>query len=188
MDIAYEAAETRDTILCGRDCGQIPVPLESRRAHVVLPVIRFMFRHVLTRRTPIGRKEMPEVRFHGGPSLRIKRKDLESRGVERVTSRVVGVKDGRPLLDDGRVVDAETVVWCTGFQQRFEWIELPVFGDDGWPVEYRGVVDDAPGLFFCGLSFQFAFASMVFMGVGRDADFVAARVAERARTAAAVAA
>ena len=35
------------------------------------------------------------------------------------------------------------------------------------------MVDDAPGLFFCGLSFQFAFASMVFMGVGRDADFVA---------------
>ena len=188
MDIAYEAALSRDTILCGRDCGQIPVRLESRRAHVVLPVIRFMFRHVLTRRTPLGRKEMPEVRFHGGPALRVKRADLEDRGVERVTSRVVGVMDGKPMLDDGRVVDAQTVVWCTGFQQRFQWIELPVFGDDGWPVEYRGVVDDAPGLFFCGLSFQFAFASMVFMGVGRDADYVASRIAERTRTATAVAA
>jgi putative flavoprotein involved in K+ transport len=188
MDIAHEAALSRDTILCGRDCGQIPVRLESRRAHVVLPVIRFMFRHVLTRRTPMGRKEMPEVRFHGGPSLRVKREDLEGRGVERVTSRVVGVMDGKPLLDDGRVVDAGTVVWCTGFQQQFQWIELPVFGDDGWPVEYRGVVADAPGLFFCGLSFQFAFASMVFMGVGRDADFVASRIAERTRTAAPVAA
>ena len=40
-------------------------------------------------------------------------------------------------------------------------------------MEYRGVVEDAPGLYFCGLSFQFAFSSMVFMGVGRDADFVA---------------
>jgi len=188
LDIAYEAAQTRDTILCGRDCGQIPVPLESRRGRMALPVVFFMFKHVLTRRTPIGRKEFPEMRFHGGPALRIKRKDLERRGAERVTSRVVGVKDGKPLLDDGRVVDAEAVVWCTGFQQRFDWIDLPVFGEDGWPVEYRGVVDTAPGLFFCGLSFQFAFASMVFMGVGRDADFVASRVAERARTATAVAA
>jgi len=187
-DIAYEAAITNETILCGRDCGQIPVRLESRRAHLVIPVIFFMFRHVLTRRTPMGRKEMPEVRHHGGPALRVKRQDLEARGVERVTSRVVGVKDRKPLLDDGRVVDAGTVVWCTGFQQRFEWIKLPVFGDDGWPVEYRGVVDDAPGLFFCGLSFQFAFASMVFMGVGRDADHVAARVAERASASDAVAA
>ena len=50
------------------------------------------------------------------------------------------------------------------------------------------MVDDAPGLFFCGLSFQFAFASMVFMGVGRDADFVASRIVERTRTATAVAA
>jgi putative flavoprotein involved in K+ transport len=188
MDIAYEAADTRDTILCGRDCGQIPVRLESRRAHVVLPVIFFMFRHLLTRRTPMGRKEMSEVRLHGGPALRVKRQDLVDCGVERVTARVVGAKDGRPLLDGGRVVDAQTVVWCTGFQQQFQWIELPIFGDDGWPVEYRGVVDDAPGLFFCGLSFQYAFASMVFLGVGRDADFVAARIHERVRTRTPVAA
>jgi putative flavoprotein involved in K+ transport len=188
MDIAYEAAEVRDTILCGRECGQIPVRLESRRGHMVLPVIFFMFKHLLSRRTPMGRKKMPEVRSHGGPSLRVKRKDLEGRGVERVTSRVVGVKDGKPLLDDGRVVDAQTVVWCTGFQQRFDWIKLPILGEDGWPVEYRGVVDDAPGLFFCGLSFQFAFSSMLLPGVGRDADFVASRVAERARTTTSVAA
>ena len=49
----------------------------------------------------------------------------------------------------------------------------------GWPVEYRGVVDAAPGLFFCGLSFQFAFSSMIFPGIGRDADFVAQRITER---------
>ena len=44
---------------------------------------------------------------------------------------------------------------------------------DGWPSELRGVVTDAPGLFFCGLSFQFAFSSMVLPGVGRDAAYVA---------------
>ena len=179
LDIAFEAGETHDTVLCGRDTGQLPVPLESRRGRLLLPIVFFVFRHVLTRRTPMGRKEMPEVRAHGGLALRVQRKDLESRGIERVTERVVGVKDGRPLLEDGRAIDAATVVWCTGFRQRFDWIRLPVFNDDGWPVEYRGVVEDAPGLFFCGLSFQFAFSSMVFMGVGRDAAFVAARVAER---------
>jgi putative flavoprotein involved in K+ transport len=188
LDIAYEVAETHDTILCGRDTGQLPVPFESRRARLLLPVMFFMFRHVLTRRTPMGRKEMGEVRAHGGLALRVQQVDLERRGVERVASRVVGVKDGRPLLDDGRAVDAGTVIWCTGFQQRFDWIELPVIGDDGWPVEYRGVVDDAPGMFFCGLSFQYAFASMVFLGVGRDADHVAGRIAERARSVTAVAA
>ena len=77
------------------------------------------------------------------------------------------------------MVDAGTVVWCTGFRQRFDWIDLSILGEDGWPRERRGVADDAPGLFFCGLSFQFAFSSMLFMGVGRDAAFVASQVAKR---------
>jgi putative flavoprotein involved in K+ transport len=71
------------------------------------------------------------------------------------------------------------VVWATGFRQQFGWIHLPVIGEDGWPVEYRGAVDDAPGLFFCGLSFQYAFSSMVLPGVGRDAAYVADRIADR---------
>ena len=180
-DIAYEVAATHRTTLCGRDCGQIPVRLESRRAHVVLPVMVFMFKHVLTRRTPMGRKEMSHVRFHGGPHLRVKREDLVERGVERLTARVSGVVAGRPVLDDGRVIDTANVVWCTGFRQVFDWIDVPMLGADGWPVEYRGVVDQAPGLFFCGLSFQFAFSSMVFPGVGRDAEHIARQIASRPR-------
>jgi putative flavoprotein involved in K+ transport len=181
LDIAYEIAETHHTVLSGRDTGALPVPFETRRARLLLPVVFFMFRHVLTRRTPMGRKEMEEVRHHGGIALRVQQPDLDRRGVERVTSRVVGAKDGRPLLEDGTVVDASTVIWCTGFQQRFDWIDLPIIDDEGWPVEYRGVVDAAPGLFFCGLSFQFAFSSMVFMGVARDSAFVADKVAARSK-------
>jgi putative flavoprotein involved in K+ transport len=180
-DIAYEVAQTHETVLCGRDCGQIPVRLESRRARLGFPVLVFMWRHLITRRTPMGRKEMDEVRFHGGPHLRVKREDLAVRGVERVLSRVSGVADGRPVLDDGHVVDAANVVWCTGFRQVFDWIDLPILGEDGWPVEYRGVVERAPGLFFCGLSFQFAFSSMVFPGIGRDSDYVARQIVSRAR-------
>lgn len=179
-DIAYEVAEGHPTILAGRDCGQIPVRLESRRAHVVLPMLVFVFRHVLTRRTPMGRKEMNEVRFHGGPSLRVKRNDLAARGVERATSRVAGVSGGRPMLDGGRVLDCANVIWATGFRQVFDWIRLPILDENGWPVEYRGVADAAPGLYFCGLSFQFAFSSMLFPGVGRDAAHVARQIAARA--------
>ena len=179
-DIAYEVAASNPTVLCGRDCGELPVQLESRRARVALPLIVFVFRHVLTRRTPMGRKEMDEVRFHGGPSLRVKQADLASRGVTRNEARVTGVVGGLPELGDGTVVDATNVIWCTGFRQVFDWIDLPVFDARGWPVEYRGVVDAAPGVFFCGLSFQFAFSSMIFPGIGRDADFVAQRITERA--------
>lgn len=179
QDIAYEVAPTRRTILCGPDRGNIPVRPESRPAHLLLPFVVFVFRHVLTRRTPIGRRAMPEVRLHGGPHLRVKPADLEARGVIRTTARLKGVVDGRPLLDDGTVLEVGNVVWCTGFRQVFDWIRLPILDEHGWPVEYRGVVDTAPGLFFCGLSFQFAFASMAFPGIGRDADYVARRIVAR---------
>jgi putative flavoprotein involved in K+ transport len=83
------------------------------------------------------------------------------------------------VLADGRVLDVANVVWATGFRQVFDWIKVPVIGADGWPREYRGVAEDAPGLFFCGLCFQYAFSSMVLPGVGRDAAYVACRIADR---------
>ena len=168
-----------DTILCGRDLGALPVRLDHWSARLFWPVFLFMGTHVLTRRTPMGRKEMDEIRFHGGPALRHKSADLIERGVQRDVERVMGVRNGRPLVGD-REVDVTNVVWCTGFRQVFDWIDLPVFGADGWPREYRGVVAEAPGLFFCGLAMQYAFSSMVLPGVGRDAAYVANQITRRA--------
>ena len=34
-----------------------------------------------------------------------------------------------PVLDDGRVVETASIVWCTGFQQRFDWVKLPIFDE-----------------------------------------------------------
>ena len=99
--------------------------------------------------------------------------------MERTDARVAGVRDGRPLLDDGRIVDVANVVWCTGFGKDVSWIELPVTGEDGWPEQERGVVPAHPGLYFLGLPFLHAFASMLVGGVGRDAERVAEHIAER---------
>ena len=188
-DIAYEVAQTHQTVLCGRDPGQIPVRLEKKGARIFFPVFIFLGKHLVNRRNPLGRKGLHHARYHGGPMLRVKREDLLARGVERVQDRVVGVQDGRPMLADGRVLDVSTVVWATGFRQVFDWIKLPVIDADGWPEELRGVASGAPGLFFCGLCFQFAFSSMMLPGVGRDAEYLAKRIVARSaavRTAAVV--
>ncbi len=178
-DIAYEVAATHPTVLVGRDPGQVPVRLDRRTMRLVFPAIAFLATHVLTRRTPMGRKALEKVRFHGIPNIRVKRSDLRDRGVERVLDRVNGVQNGRPVLADGRLLDAANVVWCTGFRQVFDWIDLPISGADGWPREMRGVVSDAPGLFFCGLAFQYAFNSTLLSGVGRDAAYVAEQIKAR---------
>jgi putative flavoprotein involved in K+ transport len=181
-DIAYEVATDHPTILCGRDPGQIPTRLESPMFRIVFPMLLFVFKHVLTRRTPMGRKEMEDIRNHGGPMLRVKRSDLLERGVERLHERVVGVKNGLPVLEGGRVLDVANVVWCTGFRQAYGWIDLPIVGEDGWPKEMRGVVDVSPGLYFAGLGFQYSAASMFIAGAGRDAAFVADHIVKRTAT------
>ena len=180
-DIAYEVAQTHRTILCGRDPGQLPVRPGKPGQSLFWPVFLFVGRHIVTRRLPVADKVMEDLRFRGGPMIRVKRADLLARGVERVHDRVTGVQDGLPMLGDGRAVEVANVVWSTGFRQVFDWIDEPVIGADGWPRELRGVAADAPGLFFCGLSFQYAFSSMTLPGVGRDAAYVAKRIATRSR-------
>ena len=180
FDIAYEVAAGRPTILVGPARGNIPLEWDSARIKVAMPVIVFMWKHVLTRRTPMGRKEMQKVRHQGAPTTRVKAHHLAERAVERVEHKVTDVSaDGKPVLADGRVLDVANVVWATGFRPDFSWIEASLTGEDGWPREYRGVVEEVPGLFFCGLSFQFAFGSMVLPGVGRDAAYVAKKIDQR---------
>ncbi|MEZ5115058.1 MAG: NAD(P)-binding domain-containing protein [Candidatus Nanopelagicales bacterium] len=173
-DIAYELAAERPTILVGPDRGNIPLEWDSARFKLALPAVVFAWRHLLTRRTPVGRKEMRQARHRGAPTTRVKPYHLAERSVERIQHKVTDASaDGCPVLEDGRVLDVANVIWATGFRQDFSWIEADVVGDDGWPREYRGVSETVPGLYFCGLSFQYAFSSMVLPGVGRDAAYVA---------------
>jgi putative flavoprotein involved in K+ transport len=176
-DIAYEAAARHHTVLSGVDNGQLPVRVDTRRGRVGFRLLFFAGSHILTMDTPMGRKMRPHIRHGGAPLLRYRRKDLLRAGVERTLARTSGVQDGRPVLDDGRVLDVQNVIWCTGFRRDFSWIDVPFEkGDDGYPVQYRGVVDSAPGLYFVGLLFLHSFASMLIAGTGRDAERVARHI------------
>ena len=181
-DIAYEVARAGfRTILAGRDTGQLPVDIESRKARLGFAVLRIVWTRVLTVSTPMGRKAKAELRTHGGPLLRVKRADLEAAGVERVFERVVSVESGKPVLADGSVVDAANVVWCTGFRNDYSWIRLPVpVEDDGYPAQKHGAVGSVPGLYFVGMPFLHSFASMLILGAGRDGRRVAKHIAARA--------
>ena len=178
-DIAYEAAAEHTVTLSGPDTGQIPASIESRRGRIVFRGLFFVGTHVLTADTPIGRKMRPHIRLGGAPLLRYRRKDLRQAGVERVLARMVGVEGGQPALDDGRVLEVRNVIWCTGFRPDYSWIRFPFdMGDDGYPVQYRGMVESSPGLYFVGIPFLHSFASMLIGGAGRDAERVARQIAD----------
>jgi putative flavoprotein involved in K+ transport len=176
-DIAFEASAEHEVILSGRDTGQLPAPIETRRGRLLFRGLFFVGTHVLTVDTPLGRKMRPHIRHGGAPLLRYRRSDLRAAGVERVLARTARVENGLPVLDDGRLVDVKNVVWCTGFRPDFSWIRVPIeLGDDGYPVQYRGAATSTPGLYFVGLPFLHSFASMLIGGAGRDAERVAKRI------------
>jgi putative flavoprotein involved in K+ transport len=178
-EIALEVSRTHRTWLSGRHPGNEPSRAGSRMDRLVTPVIWFVFSHVVTVNTPLGRKIAPELRSHGLPLARVRPADLLAAGVERTQARTVGARDGQPLLADGHVLDVTNVIWCTGFQPTYGWIALPIFGDDREPIHERGVVATQPGLYFVGLFFQSAATSSLVGGVGRDAAYIAGRIATR---------
>ncbi|WP_159795249.1 flavin-containing monooxygenase [Puerhibacterium puerhi] len=178
-DLAFEAAATHPTLLSGRLPGEVPYTLGRPSARLAGLVIPFVFRRVLTLRTPPGRRLASAVR-HGGaaPLIRVKRRHLAAAGVELAEARTVGTRDGRPLLADGRVLDdVRNVLWCTGYTEDFRWVEPAPLDADGRLRHVRGVVEEVPGLYFTGLVFQHSFASMLILGAGHDAEHVARRVA-----------
>jgi putative flavoprotein involved in K+ transport len=168
-DVAFEVASDHHTILAGPDTGQIPAPVDTRRGRMGFRLLAFAGKHIITMDTPLGRKMRPHIRHGGAPLLRHRGKELRAAGVERTLARTVDVEAGRPMLDDGRVLDVRNVVWCTGFRPDFSWIEVPFDReDDGYPAQYRGAVASAPGLYFAGLLFLHSFTSMLVYGTDRD--------------------
>ena len=79
--------------------------------------------------------------------------------------------------DEGLTLDHEqsdigAVVWCTGYQSDFRWVEIPVFDGKGYPGHDRGVTD-LWGLYFLGLPWLYTWGSGRFSGIARDATYLA---------------
>ena len=184
-EIALEAARSHSTWLAGPDTGHVPFRIDGLPARLILTrlVLRVVFHRILSLGTPIGRRARPRMLRRAAPLIRTKPRDLQQAGVHRVP-RVVGARDGRPMLEDGRVLDVSNVVWCTGYNPGLSWIDLPVFDATGELRHDAGFVEAEPGLYFVGQHFQYAFSSDMIHGVGRDAariaDAVAARIARAA--------
>ena len=86
--------------------------------------------------------------------------------------RVTDVSGGRPVLEDGRVLDTTNVIWSTGFVRDYRWIKLPIFDAKGDPIHHRGVVLSEPGLYFVGLPYQSSLLSGLVAGADADAKYI----------------
>lgn len=177
-EIAVEVAPHHATWLSGPDTGQEPTRAGSRPDQLLVPLIWFMATRVLRVTNPIGRKVRDRFTNppRGIPLGRVRRRDITAAGIERVP-RTTGADEGRPKLEDGRVLDVANIVWCTGFTPGLEWIDSSVAPRDGLPAHDRGIVPSPAGLYFMGLLFQYSLSSALLGGVGRDAEHLANHIA-----------
>ncbi|WP_295619206.1 MSMEG_0569 family flavin-dependent oxidoreductase [Chamaesiphon sp. GL140_3_metabinner_50] len=77
---------------------------------------------------------------------------------------------------DLAAANIRAVIWSTGFQTDFSWIDLPVFNGSGYPHYDRGITNLA-GCYFIGLPWLYTWGSARFSGVARDANYIAEHIA-----------
>jgi putative flavoprotein involved in K+ transport len=175
-EIALEVSATHRTWLSGRHPGSEPTRPGSRVDRLLTPPFWFFVSRVVSVTNPIGRRLRPQMLNMTVPLGRVRSNDLDAAGVVRLP-RTVGVREGAPVMEDGRVIDVANVVWCTGYRAAFDWIHLDVFDQEGQPIHDRGVVAAVPGIYFIGLFFLSSLASSLVGGVSRDAEHIARHIA-----------
>jgi putative flavoprotein involved in K+ transport len=71
-----------------------------------------------------------------------------------------------------------SIIWTTGFRSDWSWVDLPMFDGTGYPTHKRGITS-VDGAYVIGLPWLYTWGSGRFVGVGRDAEFVANHIKER---------
>ncbi|HJQ95705.1 MAG TPA: NAD(P)-binding domain-containing protein [Acidimicrobiia bacterium] len=171
-EIALDIASHHQVWLSGPDTGQEPTRAGTIPDRLLTPIL-WLAATRLTVGTAPGRKLRD--RFidppRGIPLGRVRRKDIIAAGIERVP-RTIGVMNGNPVLESGRVLEVSNVIWCTGFTHDYDWITPPIAIDKGFPIHNRGILESSPGLYFIGLRFLYSLSSALLGGVGRDAEHI----------------
>lgn len=167
-EIALELARTRATVLAGRGTGTLPLRLGPR--------LTWLIPHHLTVSTRPGRRLRDRARSRGTPWIRVDESHFRRAGIRRI-GRITGARDGLPLAEGDETIRASTVIWCSGYESDYRWIDIPGIRPHELPAHQRGVLPATPGLYFLGLPFQYALSSALVGGVGRDAAYVVRHIA-----------
>jgi putative flavoprotein involved in K+ transport len=74
--------------------------------------------------------------------------------------------------------DIRSIIWATGFRSDWSWVDLPIFNGAGYPTHHRGVTT-VDGAYVLGMPWLYTWGSGRFVGIGRDAGYIAERIASR---------
>ncbi len=101
---------------------------------------------------------------------------IAANGLEAPEEELLQRREGfaQPIIEtlDLRAAGIRTIIWATGFSHYYDFVKLPVFDGDGFPIQRRGVTEEA-GLYFVGMPWMPSLKSGTLVGVGEAAAHVA---------------
>lgn len=86
--------------------------------------------------------------------------------------------DDLPEIVDPLAEGITSIVWSTGFRSDWSFVELPIFDGSGYPAHRRGITS-MDGVYVLGMPWLWTWGSGRFLGVGKDAEYVIAHLAEQ---------
>jgi putative flavoprotein involved in K+ transport len=172
--IAKELAATQKVVLSvGSRQKPLPQRIAGRDLFWWLTTTRLLSTNVESR---LGSRLRQREMLIGSSSRELTRRY----GVE-LRPRAVAASGRTISFEDGSELEADAVIWATGYRPDYSWIKLPIFDADGRLRHRRGVTD-VPGLYFLGLTWQHTRGSALIGFVKDDAEFLAHRIDDLARS------
>jgi putative flavoprotein involved in K+ transport len=86
--------------------------------------------------------------------------------------------DSQLEILDAIAAGITSIIWSTGFRSDWSFVELPIFDATGYPAHRRGITS-MQGVYVLGMPWLWTWGSGRFLGVGKDAEYVVAHLAEQ---------
>jgi putative flavoprotein involved in K+ transport len=171
--IAEELAADHKVVLAvGSRQTPLPLRIFGRQIFWWLTKLGILSASVESR---LGKRLSQRETLIGSNPRKAKRRGIELR------PRAIDVSGRTVRFADGAQLDADAIIWATGYHPDYSWLTLPVVDADG-RVRHRRGVTDQPGLYFLGLTWQHTRGSALLGFVSDDAQFVAQRIDAFARS------
>lgn len=86
--------------------------------------------------------------------------------------RVVNGKDEQIIFDDSTTLEVNNIIWATGFQQEYDWLQVDGVLDQQHKIIHNRGISPVKSLYFLGLPWQSRRGSSLLQGVGYDAKHI----------------
>ncbi len=108
---------------------------------------------------------------------------IQKNGFDAPAEALPQFRDGyeQPIIEeiDLKKEGINTMIWARGYSFDYSLVKLPVFDQDGFPIQSGGVTN-YPGLYFVGIPWMPSEKSGSLFGVGESARHIASCIAETA--------